>query len=173
VRLDLQSILRIHCRAHSALVTLLEVPTIFFAHVPLAHDSVRIVELLEAIADRFGRSIRVLAALAIRLHAQRLAQKCIASVEHLCPRTRIVEIVIQVFPCDQLALGAGRGQTRRHALGLIDADISVERSMEQQYRDLDSVRVFGWRAFVRRRCRHQTMERSGPLTAHMRIATST
>ena len=50
------------------------------------------------------------------LEAQRPSQEFIALAQHLRTRTRIIELVIQIVPGDELALGAGGGQACRHLL---------------------------------------------------------
>jgi hypothetical protein len=52
------------------------------------------------------------------LHPHRLAQKSIALAQHLRASVGVVQLVIQIVPRDEFALGAGRGQARGHLLRL-------------------------------------------------------
>src|ERR1700689_4380947 len=76
------------------------------------------------------------------LHAKRGAQKRVTLTQHLRSSGGVLQLMIEVIPCDQVAFAASGLQTRRHSLRLLNVHVAVGSAVKEQHRRFDLLGVF-------------------------------
>src|SRR6266850_4857582 len=59
----------------------------------------------------------------LALQSKRVTNEIVALAKHLLARLRVLEIMIKVFPGNQVAFATGCYQALRHEPGLLDVDV--------------------------------------------------